>query len=125
VSDATLLETPLGPLRVDTSVRELLCGEEAAGPSHTIFERMTREADEDEHSIEMHLPYVKVCLCLCLCLCICVCVCVCVYIQSSLCTAHGRTVCEAHLPDFLSSGSLRSPRPSSPATVLAVVPSTA
>ena len=68
MSDATLLETPLGHLRVDASVRrQLSLGAHACPISHALFVPMTRETDEDEHSIEMHLPYVKVCVCVCVC----------------------------------------------------------
>ncbi len=51
LSNCSTYATPLYDLIVDQDVsREL----EATGA----FERMTLEADEDEHSIEMHLPYV-------------------------------------------------------------------
>jgi hypothetical protein len=52
LSPCSEYETPLGPLfRDDVTCREL----EASG----LFERMTRVTDEDEHSIEMHLPFVR------------------------------------------------------------------
>ncbi len=51
VSGATVCETPVGNLTVDDGVRaELL--------QNPLFQRMTQGVDEDEHSIEMHLPYV-------------------------------------------------------------------
>ena len=45
-------ETPIGNLPVDAAVNEELhqTGE---------FEWMSRRVDEDEHSIEMHAPYVR------------------------------------------------------------------
>jgi len=51
VSGASVCETPVGNLTVDEAVRaELL--------ANPLFQRMTQGVDEDEHSIEMHLPYV-------------------------------------------------------------------
>lgn len=51
LSGASVCATPVGDLTVDEAVRaELL-----ASP---LFQRMTQGIDEDEHSIEMHLPYV-------------------------------------------------------------------
>jgi AmmeMemoRadiSam system protein B len=51
VSACRTLATPLYDLNVDTEItKELLATGE--------FETMTLEADEDEHSIEMHLPYL-------------------------------------------------------------------
>ncbi|KAF9578278.1 hypothetical protein BGW38_006009, partial [Lunasporangiospora selenospora] len=44
-------ETPLGDLVVDQEVNKALS---KTGQ----FEQMTQSADEDEHSLEMHLPYV-------------------------------------------------------------------
>ncbi|KAJ3076223.1 Protein memo1 [Podochytrium sp. JEL0797] len=45
-------ETPLGPLEINTKVvAELL--------STGQFSQMSQSTDEDEHSIEMHLPYIK------------------------------------------------------------------
>jgi AmmeMemoRadiSam system protein B len=44
-------ETPLGDLKLDLdTIAEL----ERAGK----FSHMSRSADEDEHSLEMHLPYI-------------------------------------------------------------------
>jgi len=43
--------TPLGPLVVDKEVNESLLKNQA-------FTVMDRRVDEDEHSIEMHLPYI-------------------------------------------------------------------
>eukprot|EP01137_Pigoraptor_chileana_P009188 Opistho-2@57078 len=45
-------DTPLGPLVVDKEVNAEL---RAAGS----FDTMSKSTDEDEHSIEMHLPYIK------------------------------------------------------------------
>lgn len=51
VSGASVCETPVGDLQVDEAVRaELL--------RSPLFQRMDQSVDEDEHSIEMHLPYV-------------------------------------------------------------------
>lgn len=51
VTQCSLYETPLGDLTVDTAItRDLV------ESGH--FEMMTMEADEDEHSIEMQLPYI-------------------------------------------------------------------
>jgi len=51
VTQCSLYETPLGDLTVDTAItRDLVKS------GH--FEIMTMEADEDEHSIEMQLPYI-------------------------------------------------------------------
>ncbi|KAI9834365.1 MAG: hypothetical protein M1819_002976 [Sarea resinae] len=48
---APTYETPLGDLPIDRStIAEL----EATGQ----FSKMTRSVDEDEHSLEMHLPYI-------------------------------------------------------------------
>ncbi|KAJ3123663.1 hypothetical protein HK100_011527 [Physocladia obscura] len=44
--------TPLGPLKVDANVNAAL---NASG----LFGQMDRATDEDEHSIEMHLPFIK------------------------------------------------------------------
>lgn len=51
ISQASELETPVGNIKVDAEIRSSLM---ATG----LFETMTAEMDEDEHSIEMHLPYV-------------------------------------------------------------------
>ena len=51
LSAMTQLETPLGPLAVDTDVVALLA---ASG----MFMHITATQDEEEHSIEMHLPYL-------------------------------------------------------------------
>ncbi|CAM9701438.1 unnamed protein product [Ectocarpus sp. 4 AP-2014] len=52
VSTASRLETPIGDLAIDQDVtRQLL----ATGD----FDAMTARMDEDEHSIEMHLPFIK------------------------------------------------------------------
>ncbi|CAH0390862.1 unnamed protein product [Bemisia tabaci] len=51
LSTATSYETPLYDLKIDTQVYAKL---EATGE----FEHMSMNVDEDEHSIEMHLPYI-------------------------------------------------------------------
>lgn len=51
ISEAVELETPVGNLRVDQQVCSDLM-------STGIFETMNAQVDEEEHSIEMHLPYV-------------------------------------------------------------------
>lgn len=51
ISNATSLDTPLGSLVADADVRTSL--------HHTRhFDLLSSDIDEDEHSIEMHLPYV-------------------------------------------------------------------
>lgn len=51
-SQCTAYETPLGNLRLDNITIEALrrTGE---------FDEMGKDVDEDEHSIEMHLPYIR------------------------------------------------------------------
>lgn len=56
VSDTHKLETPLGELTVDRQVVDGLL-EESDRPIR--FIRMSSEMDEAEHSIEMHLPYIR------------------------------------------------------------------
>lgn len=51
LSTATKYRTPLYDLRIDANVYADL---DATGQ----FERMNMDVDEDEHSIEMHLPYI-------------------------------------------------------------------
>ncbi|KAJ1018330.1 hypothetical protein NDA18_006485 [Ustilago nuda] len=51
VSDCEEYETPLGNLKIDRQITEAL---KATGK----FGTMTQSQDEDEHSIEMHLPYI-------------------------------------------------------------------
>ncbi|CAM9112558.1 unnamed protein product [Discosporangium mesarthrocarpum] len=52
VSTASSLETPIGDLTIDQQdvTRDLL--------ETGLFEKMSSNVDEDEHSIEMHLPYI-------------------------------------------------------------------
>jgi MEMO1 family protein len=53
-----LLDTPLGGLAVDRGISAELLKER--GPSgRALFVEMDTIVDEDEHSIEMHLPYVR------------------------------------------------------------------
>ncbi|PXF47597.1 Protein MEMO1-like [Gracilariopsis chorda] len=56
LSDAHLLETPLGDLPVDRDVVEGLLSSEHR---HTRFITMNTYNDEAEHSIEMHLPFIR------------------------------------------------------------------
>jgi len=51
VSPFETYATPLGPLVIDKEINESLLKSEA-------FTVMTRRVDEEEHSIEMHLPYI-------------------------------------------------------------------
>ncbi|KAI8826218.1 MEMO1 protein [Fimicolochytrium jonesii] len=51
LSQCTVYETPLGDLQLDLEVIEEL---RATGK----FSEMTLQQDEDEHSIEMHIPYL-------------------------------------------------------------------
>jgi len=52
LSKCTEYETPIGNLPIDVeTVKELKATRE--------FESMRLQADEDEHSIEMHLPYIR------------------------------------------------------------------
>jgi len=54
LSEATECATPIGPLPVDVdTVRELAATRR--------FERVEVGVDEDEHSLEMHMPYVRKC----------------------------------------------------------------
>lgn len=56
VSQAHALETPLGELPVDRDVVEGLL---ELGDRHAQFVPMDIHMDEAEHSIEMHLPYIR------------------------------------------------------------------
>lgn len=56
VSDAHSLETPLGELPVD---RDVVDGLLDTDDRSARFVKMTTEMDEAEHSIEMHLPYIR------------------------------------------------------------------
>jgi len=52
VSGAEECETPFGPMKVDAEIcRELV----ATGH----FSIMDQDTDETEHSLEMHMPYIK------------------------------------------------------------------
>lgn len=51
LSPATVYETPLGDLTIDQQVYQEL-------HSTGLFEEMTLDVDEDEHSIELQLPYI-------------------------------------------------------------------
>lgn len=54
VTNANILETPLGDLQVDRAVCDGLLDDHRA-----LFVNMNEDMDEAEHSIEMHLPYIK------------------------------------------------------------------
>ncbi|KAF3987252.1 hypothetical protein FT663_04017 [Candidozyma haemuli var. vulneris] len=54
VSRYSSYDTPLGPLPVDTEVCAKLC----AGGSAAPFGYMSSEVDDDEHSFEMHAPFI-------------------------------------------------------------------
>lgn len=56
VSDAAVLETPLGDLPVDREVADGLLENADSGAR---FVRMSADMDAAEHSIEMHLPYIR------------------------------------------------------------------
>lgn len=56
LSDAHVLETPLGSLPVD---REVIDGLLEHSDRHARFVSMSDDMDEAEHSIEMHLPYIR------------------------------------------------------------------
>lgn len=58
VSGAQSLETPLGALDVDTGIVAQLAGG-VPGHEGAVFGRMDPDMDEAEHSIEMHLPYIR------------------------------------------------------------------
>lgn len=52
VSTASCMETPVGDLAINQEVTRALL-------SSGQFDAMTQRVDEDEHSIEMHLPFIK------------------------------------------------------------------
>ena len=52
MSDATLAETPLGFLKIDTGTRKEL---ERSG----LFKKITMDQDEEEHSLELQYPFLK------------------------------------------------------------------
>lgn len=51
ISGASELETPVGNMKVDASTIETLM-------QTGLFDIMNQKVDEDEHSIEMHLPFL-------------------------------------------------------------------
>eukprot|EP00501_MAST-03F_sp_TOSAG23-6_P000557 GSMAST32.ASY1.ANO1.578.1 assembled CDS len=51
LSMADLYETPLGDIPVDKEIRDELM-------TTGLFDYMDRRVDEDEHSLELHLPYI-------------------------------------------------------------------
>lgn len=52
VSDYQAYDTPLGPLPIDVEVNKSLTNK-------PVFKYMSEEADQDEHSFEMHCPFIK------------------------------------------------------------------
>lgn len=56
MSNAHVLETPLGELVVD---REVVDGLLENSDGQARFVKMSADMDEAEHSIEMHLPYIR------------------------------------------------------------------
>lgn len=54
LSGAAVLDTPLGPLPVDVDTVNALYEH---APS--LFQPLALDADENEHSVEMHLPYLR------------------------------------------------------------------
>lgn len=57
VSDFDFYDTPLGKLPVDREKTQQLC--ELSHGGKPIFKVMDDEIDEDEHSFEMHCPFIK------------------------------------------------------------------
>ena len=51
ISGASEVETPVGNLPVESTIRDELL-------RTGLFDTTSRKIDEDEHSIEMHLPYI-------------------------------------------------------------------
>lgn len=58
VSNFDYFETPLGNLKIDKEVVENLVDKSSTGSSKACFRYMPDEVDEEEHSIEMHAPYI-------------------------------------------------------------------
>lgn len=54
LSIASKYHTPIGDLLIDQEIYKDIM----ARDDRRLFERMSLETDEDEHSIEMHLPYI-------------------------------------------------------------------
>ena len=54
LSDCASYDTPLGSLQVDQNINAALRKE----GTYTSFNTMSKSQDEEEHSIEMHLPYI-------------------------------------------------------------------
>ncbi len=55
ISGASEVETPVGNMKVDAGVRSELL-------QTNLFDLTSQRIDEDEHSIEMHLPYIALIL---------------------------------------------------------------
>lgn len=58
LTSAEALETPVGKLAVDSDINATLLSENEVQGSELFFV-MDKNVDEDEHSIEMHLPYLR------------------------------------------------------------------
>lgn len=54
LSQASKYKTPIGDLIIDQEIYKDITSRD----NKRLFERMSLETDEDEHSIEMHLPYI-------------------------------------------------------------------
>ncbi|KAI3404558.2 hypothetical protein KGF56_002657 [Candida oxycetoniae] len=53
-------ETPIGNLQVDQAIiKELLLKRSLKNPNKPIFKVMSQEVDEEEHSFEMHAPFIS------------------------------------------------------------------
>lgn len=59
LTSCDVLETPLGRLGVDKAMIDELIREDDGPSGRPLFEKMEQHIDEDEHSIEMHLPYLR------------------------------------------------------------------
>lgn len=57
VSPYDFYETPFGNLPVDTETIKKLCEHEGLSGSK-VFKRMSEEVDDEEHSFEMHAPFI-------------------------------------------------------------------
>ncbi|CAK9436752.1 uncharacterized protein LODBEIA_P12740 [Lodderomyces beijingensis] len=58
LSPFDIYETPLGNLEIDRPVVEKLLSSKSKPRKPPIFKEMSEEVDEDEHSFEMHAPFI-------------------------------------------------------------------
>ncbi|CCE86512.1 Piso0_005007 [Millerozyma farinosa CBS 7064] len=58
ISKYDYYETPLGNLPVDSTVSKALASYRGNRTGAPVFKYMSEEVDEDEHSFEMHAPYI-------------------------------------------------------------------